>query len=94
MWSSRLRLSLTGLGHEAVVGVSVPSGDFDVALVNLSVADLRSLIPGLVESGVRVIGHAGHKEKELHALGKSLGCERVATNSELTFKLETTLRSA
>jgi hypothetical protein len=41
----------------------------------------------LQELGAYVIGHAGHKEKELHAAGRDAGCDRLATNSELTNKL-------
>ena len=34
-----------------------------------------------------MIAHAGHKEKELLELGKDLEVDRLATNSELTYKL-------
>jgi hypothetical protein len=99
MWSARLVKTLTALGHEAVVRTELPSSEDrgDVAIVNLGSEALKPelLVPLLTQAGVHVIGHAGHKEKELHALGKAIGCDTLATNSELTFKLEALLaRSA
>lgn len=88
MWTSRLRQSLVGLGHEPVVAAKAPEAVFDAAIVNLGEEALRVQVPDLVERGIWVIAHAGHKEKELHGIGKGLGCSRLATNSELTFKLE------
>ncbi|HMS55049.1 MAG TPA: hypothetical protein PKA27_06575 [Fimbriimonadaceae bacterium] len=88
MWTSRLRQSLSGLGHEPVVSASVPTEHFDAAIVNLGEEPLRAQVPQLVNAGVWVIAHAGHKEKQLHQIGKDLGCHRLATNSEITFKLE------
>lgn len=94
-WSARLTKALAALGHEArVVAPGVPSNENgDVALVNLGEAayDPAVLVPRLRESGVYVIGHAGHKETELRELGKAAGCDRIASNSELTFKLEALL---
>ena len=91
MWSARLRQSLTALGHEAVLRTALPAEDeqADAAIVNLGSATLRpqELVPALNRLGIHVIGHAGHKEKELHSLGKEVGCSTLATNSELTFKL-------
>lgn len=83
-----MRQSLVGLGHDPVVAATTPEGLFEAAIVNLGEEALRSQVPDLVSRGVWVIAHAGHKEKELHAVGKGLGCNRLATNSELTFKLE------
>ncbi len=87
MWTSRLRQSITALGHEPLVSGVIPTGHFDVAIVNLGDEPLRSQVPALIAQGVYVIAHAGHKEKELHSIGKGLGCHKLATNSELTFKL-------
>lgn len=90
-WSSRLIGSLTGLGHEAATLTSLPSdgSTADVALVNLATegAHAQELVPALRERGVRTIGFAGHKEKELLELGRAAGCDTVATNSEITFNL-------
>ena len=59
------------------------------AIVNLGSLGLKAetLVPELVALGVHVIGHAGHKEKELLELGRRAGCQTVATNSEITFKI-------
>ena len=98
MWSARLVQSLRALGHEPVVRTSLPATDegAEVAIVNLGSPTLRpeDLVPMLNEMGVRVIGHAGHKEKDLHSLGRDLGCHTLATNSELTFKLESLVEAA
>ena len=88
MWSVRLQRSITHLGHEAEVALKPGPGSYDVAIVNLGISSFRDQIPGLVESGAKVVGHAGHKEKDLHTEGQRLGCTLTATNSELTFKLE------
>ncbi len=91
MWSQRLRQSVSSLGHEAVLFSSLPNQAVagEIAIVNLGSSKIAPdvLVPILKEVGIRVIAHAGHKEKELRELGKSLGCDRIASNSELTFKL-------
>ena len=70
----------------------IPTGGepADAALVNLSSQRLAAaeLVPALNAIGVHTIGFAGHKEKELLETGKALGCRTVATNSEITYKLE------
>lgn len=95
MWSPRLVKTIQALGHEALV---VPRGDVkegDVAIVNLGAPSFHpeALVPALRAQGVHVIGHAGHKELELHELGKQIGCDTLATNRELTFQLERLLRN-
>jgi hypothetical protein len=95
MWSSRLMQSLRGLGHEPVLITSLPFDPqgADVAILNLSSAKLMSpeLVADLKANGIRVIGHAGHKESQLIAYGKDAGCDTLATNSELTYKIESLL---
>lgn len=96
MWSSRLIRSLRGLGHEAEVQTSVPGekeGSADAAIVNLGSQSLKAedLVPALHARGVSVIGHAGHKEKDLLELGRAAGCDILVTNSELTYKIEAIL---
>lgn len=89
MWSARLAQSARALGHETVVSSVIPDGLApDVAIVNLSGDEptLRAQIAQLQAQGCWVVGHAGHKEKPLLTLGNDLGCDRVATNSELTHK--------
>lgn len=89
IWSSRLLQSLRALGHEPLL-IGKPSPlQAPIAIVNLGSPQFQpdALVPALIALGTHVIGHAGHKEKDLLALGKSCGCETVATNSELTFKL-------
>ena len=91
LWSARLVKSLRALGHEAIVRTEPDAtpGDARVAIVNLGSAKLRAddLVPKLKSYGIRTIGHAGHKETELLAYGASSGCDVVATNSQLTYKL-------
>jgi hypothetical protein len=92
MWSARLVKSLQAIGHEAEVRPSWPSetDKADAAIVNLgeSPEPVTKLVARLKELKIKTIGHAGHKEKDLHELGKEAGCDVLATNSELTFKLE------
>jgi hypothetical protein len=85
LWSSRLRKTLTAFGHEAIVA-NTPQA-CDVAIVALNRPSLSGEVGTLKSLGAYVIGHAGHKEKELHAAGLAAGCNRLATNSELTNKL-------
>ncbi len=91
MWSSKLVQSLRKLGHEAVLLDAIPdtAQDAEVAIINLSQTrpDPSELMQTLRELGVRTIGHAGHKEKELLNLGQRIGVDVLATNSELTFKI-------
>jgi hypothetical protein len=95
MWSSRLVQTLKALGHEPIL-LSSPPTEADgaqAAIVNLGSPKLKTaaLIPMLKAMGIHVIGHAGHKEKEVLAFGKDAGCDTLATNSELTFKIEALL---
>ncbi len=91
LWSSRLLASLVPLGAEVETFDRVPEElpEADVAIVNLGSRriDPRALVPALRDAKIRVVAHAGHKELELRELGRELGCERIATNSEMTFKL-------
>ncbi len=95
MWSSRLIQTLRALGHEPILRTQPEIGDVEAraAIVNLgsSKFDNKTLIPELKSRGIHVIGHAGHKEKELMAFGKEAGCDTLATNSELTFKTQALL---
>lgn len=92
MWSARLKKTISSLGHEAVLLPSIPLEipEAEAAIVNVGSASLdpRVLVPRLKDAGIYVIAHAGHKEKELQELAKDLGCNRLASNSELTFKLD------
>lgn len=95
LWSSRLVQTLKALGYGPSVHTSIPS-DIEgsrIAIVNLGSAKLNpeELVPNLKLLGVHVIGHAGHKEKEILDLGRLAGCDTIATNSELTFKIEAML---
>ncbi|MFQ3587929.1 MAG: hypothetical protein SNJ76_09750 [Fimbriimonadaceae bacterium] len=100
LWSSRLVKSLRALGHDARLVDQAEWGPLEsgteVAILNLgsSTWDAPALVAGLRAAGVRVIGHAGHKEKDLLELGRRAGCDSIATNSEITFKLEAVLSRA
>jgi len=87
MWSARLRQSLVAFGHEAVVAGVVPDGEFDLAIVNLGEPKVADQVANLKARGISILGHAGHKGKDLMALGRELGIDRLATNSQLTNKL-------
>lgn len=96
MWSSKLKQSLRMLGHEALVLRDLPEeGSADVAIVNLSEKSPEpgTLIAALSERGIPSIAHAGHKEKELHEIGREAGASRLATNSEMAWKLPELLAS-
>lgn len=95
LWSARLAQSVRALGHEALIWSSLKPIEepFDVAVVNLGSASIppREAIATCKAANLPVLAHAGHKEKELHALGEELGCELLATNGEITWKLESLL---
>ena len=88
MWSARLNNSLTKLGHQ------ITPDDPEVAIVNLGADEIREQVPALRARGIITLGHAGHKEKDLHELGKEVGCDILATNGELTYKIEALLQRA
>jgi hypothetical protein len=97
-WSSRLTKSIASFGHEVRLippGVDWPA-DSDAAIVNLGAAEYEpaALVAELKASGIWTIGHAGHKETDLRELGKAAGCDRIASNSEITFKLKSLLEEA
>lgn len=98
MWSARLRQSLMGLGHEVVMLDRIPEElpQADVAILNLGSDKLWSaeLVSALKDQGAHVVGHAGHKEKQLLAAGREEGCDQVVSNSTLTFKLADVLDQA
>jgi hypothetical protein len=91
MWSSRLARTLAAFGHEPLLRTTLPETDegADLAIVNLGSPEPSpsDLVARLHFLGVKVLAHAGHKEKELHELGRQIKADRLATNSELTFKL-------
>lgn len=89
IWSSRLLQSLRALGHDPVLLGKPDPAQAPLAIVNLGSSHFHPevLVPALIALGTHVIGHAGHKEKDLLSLGQSCGCQTVATNSQLTFKL-------
>lgn len=87
MWSSRFVKTVKGSGHEAVVLTSVPDGEADAAIVNLGDPNVSGIVAELALRGIYTIAHAGHKEKDLLALGMELKVDRLASNSEITNKL-------
>jgi hypothetical protein len=97
-WSSRLRLSVVALGHEPVVLERMPPAwpDAELAIVNLGSVELAPplVVPALRERGIRVIGHAGHKEGALLDLGRAAGCHLIVSNGTLTHRLEQVIQQA
>jgi hypothetical protein len=53
----------------------------------------RLRAPSLKKRGVFTLAHAGHKEKDLIALGKQHQVDRIATNGEITHKFESIIAS-
>ncbi|MBI1756426.1 MAG: hypothetical protein HY248_02010 [Fimbriimonas ginsengisoli] len=97
MWSVRLSRALQALGHEAkVLTSSEAQADADVAIVNLAETgyDVGGLVVALGLLGVPTLGHAGHKEKNLHELGRKAGCTALATNGEIAHHLAAMLERA
>lgn len=95
LWSARLKRTLEGLGHRAVVASPLAANlpEADAAIVNLSAAapNLDAVVSALRERGIHVIGHAGHKEREVHESAAAALCDQVLTNSQATYKLEAAL---
>jgi hypothetical protein len=92
IWGPRLTKTAAAFGHQPVVLAKMPQTipDGDAAILNLSskTFQLDELVPLLRAKGIKMIAHAGHKEKELFELGKGLGCDVLATNGEITNKLD------
>ena len=92
MWAPRLAKSVAAFGHKATIlskmPDELPSGD--IAIVNLGSRAMPpiELVPKLRAAGIKVIAHAGHKETELLELGRDLNCDRLATNGEITHKID------
>lgn len=76
------------LGHEIEVVPDAPAhSNADVAIVNLSQGEKAlDAVRTLGALGIKVIGHAGHKERELLEGGKVAGCELTVSNSAITHK--------
>ena len=102
MWSPRLVKSVVASGHEAVastrVGLPLPDDWSEIPIAILNLGELgdsaKEIVDAFHANGTIVIAHAGHKEKDLHSLGKEAGCDILATNGELTWKLEKILEKA
>jgi hypothetical protein len=87
MWSSRLAKLARSAGHEVELSGSTPENtDSMIAIINLgerSAVDIESL----KEKGMKILAHAGHKEKALLEFGTKHRCDRVVSNSEIVNKL-------
>lgn len=95
LWSVRLANALRTLGHEAIVLENVGEEEGDLAVVNLSEGDrIEALVGALRARKVPILAHAGHREKELMTLGKTLGVDRLATNGQMANDLAGTLQRA
>jgi len=91
IWSGRFKIATKSVGHEPAVFTQVVNDleDYDVAIVNLGskAYDVTELIPKLQEMGIKVLAHAGHKEKNLLEIARNCKADRIATNGEITHKL-------
>lgn len=94
LWLPRVTKSVKALGHEATT--KAEPADYEVVIMNLGETGEESaaLTQRFHSQGCVVIAHAGHKETELRELGQAAGCDILATNSELTWKLEKLLEKA
>lgn len=87
LWSTKVARMLSAFGIEAEVRSAVPSQtDAMIAIINLGERTPVE-IESLKEKGMKILAHAGHKEKELLDLGRAAGCDRIVTNSEIAHKL-------
>ncbi|MCH8980153.1 MAG: hypothetical protein IH945_13075 [Armatimonadetes bacterium] len=89
MWSVRVKNGLVALGHEPVKEET----EAELAIVSLSARafDPFETVAKLKEKGLRVIGHVGHKEKDLWKRGEEAGCDQVVSNGSLANRLEAVL---
>jgi hypothetical protein len=91
LWSIKLAKALSVLGHVAKVDTnpSNAEGSFDLAIVSLADPRLcNALVVGILQGrGTRVMGHAGHKEKNLFRLGREIGIDHLVTNGMLSKRL-------
>ena len=98
VWSVRLKKAALALGHDAVTLDRIPDDipQAQAAIVNLGSDSLGVdvLLPLLKQKGIWTVGHAGHKEKALLEAGREAGCDLIASNSTLTFKLDQVLAKA
>ena len=98
IWSVRTRKGLESLGHEVAVMArlkhDLPAAD--LAIVNLGARsfDPFEAIEGLRARGTRVLGHVGHKEKDLWRQGEDAGCDQVVSNGSLANRLKAVLDEA
>lgn len=102
MWSPRLQKSVVASGHEPLLAekVSLPLPEewngIPVAILNLGELgdSAKEVVEAFHAQSTIIVAHAGHKELELHTLGKQAGCDILATNGELTWKIEKILEKA
>ena len=90
MWGPRLRQTVAALGHEPILSaVGEFTGRVEAAIINLGARafDPSTVIEQLKSAGIYVIGHAGHKEKELLEAGRRAGCDQILSNGQTTFQL-------
>ena len=91
LWSVRTRKGLESLGHEVAVMARMKHDlpQADLAIVNLGARSFEPFetVRQLKAKGAKVIGHVGHKEKDLWKLGEEAGCDRVVSNGTLANRL-------
>jgi hypothetical protein len=94
MWSVRVRKGLESLGHTVLVSAETEAMPYvDLAIVNLSAGafDPFDAVRKLKLNNTRVIGHVGHKDKELWRQGQEAGCDKVVSNGTLANRLKAAL---
>ncbi len=92
-WDAKARAALAADGWTVVPAEAEDWTDVRAVVVGLYAPpkDLQAVLERARRNGLPVLGHAGHKEKELLALGGELGCERVISNGEFAHRLKTHL---
>lgn len=88
-WAAKIRAAIHAAGWRCSDWPAHERVHILVAGLYADPSELEAVVRHAGELGVPVLGHAGHKEKELLALGRRLGCRSVLTNGELAHRLKT-----
>jgi len=91
LWSERLKRALLAQGHEVLATDCAERPD--LAILHLGEVE-PDVLHDLVQKGIKVVGHAGHKEEELLRQGRRAGCWRVVSNGFIAAKIATLVEEA
>lgn len=98
LWAIRLQNGIRSLGNQTTAFTTpLPIDEnYDLAIINLSLPEFLepTWLASLRENCKVLVAHAGHKEKELMEIGKSVGMDHLVTNGYLAKKLDAVLELA